>query len=250
MTLPLAAPGLGAAASLVFIAVVTELTATLLLAPIGTQTLATQVWADTSTLAFAAAAPYAAVMAVMSMAASWLLARRFGRRNRVQAGAVMADLNVNHLSKAFDGVPLLHNVNFVVKSGSLIAILGASGSGKTTLLRLIAGFERPDAGVIQYRRRGCGLRPNIPPGRSSAALATWAQEGALFPHLSVADNITFGLSRAERRHKHTGGGTAGNGGPAGGLCRPAPPQELSGGEQQRVALARALAPRTKIVATG
>jgi iron(III) transport system permease protein len=78
VTLPLAAPGLGAAAALVFIAVTTELTATLLLAPIGTQTLATQVWADTSTLAFAAAAPYAAVMAVMSMAASWLLARRFG----------------------------------------------------------------------------------------------------------------------------------------------------------------------------
>jgi iron(III) transport system permease protein len=78
ITLPLAAPGLGAAAALVFIAVVTELTATLLLAPIGTQTLATQIWADTSTLAFAAAAPYAAVLAAVSMAASWLLARRFG----------------------------------------------------------------------------------------------------------------------------------------------------------------------------
>jgi iron(III) transport system permease protein len=78
VSLPLAAPGLGAAASLVFISVTTELTATLLLAPIGTQTLATQIWADTSTLAFAAAAPYAAVMAVMSMAASWLLAGRFG----------------------------------------------------------------------------------------------------------------------------------------------------------------------------
>jgi len=78
VTIPLAAPGLGAAAALVFIAVITELTATLLLAPIGTQTLATQVWADTSTLAFAAAAPYAAVMAALSMGASWLLARRFG----------------------------------------------------------------------------------------------------------------------------------------------------------------------------
>jgi iron(III) transport system permease protein len=86
VTLPLAAPGLGAAAALVFIAVVTELTATLLLAPIGTQTLATQVWADTSTLAFAAAAPYAAVMAVVSMAASWLLARRFGAATVFRAG--------------------------------------------------------------------------------------------------------------------------------------------------------------------
>jgi iron(III) transport system permease protein len=78
VSLPLAAPGLGAAAALVFISVTTELTATLLLAPIGTETLATQIWADTSTLAFAAAAPYAAVMAAMSMAASWLLAGRFG----------------------------------------------------------------------------------------------------------------------------------------------------------------------------
>jgi iron(III) transport system permease protein len=77
IVLPLAGPGLGAAAALVFVAVVTELTATLLLAPIGTQTLATQVWADTSTLAFAAAAPYAALMVVLSLLSTWLLARRF-----------------------------------------------------------------------------------------------------------------------------------------------------------------------------
>jgi len=88
VSLPLAAPGLGAAAALVFIAVTTELTATLLLAPIGTQTLATQVWADTSTLAFAAAAPYAAVMAVMSMGAAWLLAGRFGTADRVKGQAL------------------------------------------------------------------------------------------------------------------------------------------------------------------
>jgi iron(III) transport system permease protein len=78
VTLPLAAPGLGAAAAMVFISVTTELTATLLLAPIGTQTLATQIWANTSTVAFAAAAPFAAALAAMSMLASWLLARRFG----------------------------------------------------------------------------------------------------------------------------------------------------------------------------
>jgi iron(III) transport system permease protein len=76
--LPLAGPGLGAAAALVFVSVVTELTVTLLLAPIGTQTLATQVWSDTSTLAFASAAPYAALMAGLSLVSTWLLARRFG----------------------------------------------------------------------------------------------------------------------------------------------------------------------------
>jgi iron(III) transport system permease protein len=88
ITLPLAAPGLGAAMAMVFISVVTELTATLLLAPIGTDTLATQVWANTSTLAFAAAAPYAALMAVLSLAASWLLARRFGAATVFAPGAI------------------------------------------------------------------------------------------------------------------------------------------------------------------
>ena len=78
VTLPLAGPGLGAAASLVFVSVLTELTATLLLAPIGTETLATQIWADTSTLAFAAAAPYAALMMACSLGSTWLLVRRFG----------------------------------------------------------------------------------------------------------------------------------------------------------------------------
>ncbi|MGH6988335.1 MAG: ABC transporter permease [Stellaceae bacterium] len=76
--LPLIGPGLGAAAALVFVSIVTELTATLLLAPIGTQTLAIVVWADTSTLAFAAAAPYAALMMALSFLSTWLLARRFG----------------------------------------------------------------------------------------------------------------------------------------------------------------------------
>jgi iron(III) transport system permease protein len=86
VTLPLAGPGLGAAAALVFVSVSTELTATLLLAPIGTQTLATEVWADTSTLAFAAAAPYAAVMAGLSLVSTWLLARRFGRTGALAPG--------------------------------------------------------------------------------------------------------------------------------------------------------------------
>jgi len=77
--LPLAGPGLGAAAALVFIAVVTELTSTLLLAPIGVQTLATEVWADTSTMAFAAAAPYAATLVAISLLSTWLLMSLFGK---------------------------------------------------------------------------------------------------------------------------------------------------------------------------
>ncbi|MGH9067516.1 MAG: ABC transporter permease, partial [Acidimicrobiales bacterium] len=76
VVLPLAGPGLGAGGALVFVSVVTELTTTLLLAPIGTKTLATRVWADTSTLAFAAAAPYAAVLVGLSLVATWVLGRR------------------------------------------------------------------------------------------------------------------------------------------------------------------------------
>jgi len=79
IVVPLAAPGIGSAAALVFISITTELTATLLLAPIGVHTLATQIWADTSTLAFAAAAPYAALMTGLSLLSTWLLTRQFGR---------------------------------------------------------------------------------------------------------------------------------------------------------------------------
>lgn len=75
---PMTAPGIGAGATMVFVFVATELTATLLLAPIGTRTLATEVWANTSALAFAAAAPYAAVMLLISMLSTWLLTRRLG----------------------------------------------------------------------------------------------------------------------------------------------------------------------------
>lgn len=76
--LPVAGPGLGAAAALVFVSTVTELTTTLILSPLGTRTLATEVWVNTSTLAFAAAAPYAALMVALSLLSTWLLVRRFG----------------------------------------------------------------------------------------------------------------------------------------------------------------------------
>ena len=77
--LPVAASGIGSTAALVFISVTTELTSTLLLAPIGVHTLSTQIWADTSALAFAAAAPYAALMTGLSLLSTWLLTRQFGR---------------------------------------------------------------------------------------------------------------------------------------------------------------------------
>jgi iron(III) transport system ATP-binding protein len=157
----------------------------------------------------------------------------------------MARLQVTHLAKYFTGAEILRDVNLTVESGMLVAILGASGGGKTTLLRLIAGFDRPDAGEITLAGEvlagsGVFLRPE------QRGIGYVAQEGALFPHLSVADNITFGLPRAARRARHrvTELLTMVDL-PAAYADRA--PQALSGGEQQRIALARALAPSPKLV---
>ena len=98
---PLAGPGVGAGAAMVFVFVVTELTATLLLAPIGTRTLATEVWANTSSLAFAAAAPFAAMMLLISLVSTWLLAHRFGAAVFRRRGLTMADVRIAGLTKSF-----------------------------------------------------------------------------------------------------------------------------------------------------
>jgi len=154
-------------------------------------------------------------------------------------------LEISGLVKSFGATPVLRDVSFNVAPGSLTAILGASGSGKTTLLRLIAGFEAPDAGTIRLAGALLAEGKKIqPPERRGIGYV--AQEGALFPHLSVADNITFGLSRAARRARRQVRELLEMVDlPASYADRA--PQELSGGEQQRVALARALAPNPKLV---
>jgi len=156
-----------------------------------------------------------------------------------------AGLDITGLAKSFGAAPVLRDVTFNVAPGSLTAILGASGSGKTTLLRLIAGFETPDAGTISLAGTQLAGGSNImPPERR--AIGYVAQEGALFPHLNVADNITFGLSRAERRVRHRVADLLDLVDLPQAFADRAP-QELSGGQQQRVALARALAPNPKLV---
>jgi iron(III) transport system ATP-binding protein len=157
----------------------------------------------------------------------------------------MADLSIHRLDKSFNGVGLLHDISLSVASGTLIAILGASGSGKTTLLRLIAGFERPDSGEI---RIGGELIASATLFKrpEQRGIGYVAQEGALFPHLSVADNITFGLKRAERRAGHRVAELLELVGLPASYSKRGP-QDLSGGEQQRVALARALAPGPKLI---
>ena len=154
-----------------------------------------------------------------------------------------AFLQIKGLSKSFGDHQVLDRVSIEVAAGEVLVLLGPSGSGKTTLLRLLAGFEAPDEGVVRAGGREVSA---LPPSRRNFGMVF--QHYALFPHLSVGENVAFGLeSRAaagekkaarvaevlamvdlggfERRRVH----------------------ELSGGQQQRVALARALAPDPELL---
>ncbi|HVB68807.1 MAG TPA: ABC transporter ATP-binding protein [Acetobacteraceae bacterium] len=156
----------------------------------------------------------------------------------------MAELAIEGLVKRFDTGTVLDRASLVVRPGHLLAVLGASGSGKTTLLRLIAGFERADAGTIAIDGvpvAGPGL--HVPPERRR--IGYLAQEGALFPHLSVGRNIAFGLGRGGDAAARVAELLEMVGLPAAYAARS--PQHLSGGEQQRVALARTLAPEPRLV---
>ncbi|HUZ62190.1 MAG TPA: ABC transporter ATP-binding protein [Acetobacteraceae bacterium] len=156
----------------------------------------------------------------------------------------MAELRIEGLARRFGRTVVLDHVDLVVPTGRLVAILGASGSGKTTLLRLIAGFDRADGGTIRIDGAlvaGQG-RHEKPEHRRIGYVA---QEGALFPHLSVARNIAFGLKPGTGRARRVADLLEMVGLPA--AYGPRPPHALSGGEQQRVALARALAPAPRLV---
>jgi iron(III) transport system ATP-binding protein len=151
----------------------------------------------------------------------------------------MANLLVCGLTKSFGRTAALSCVDLTVQSGSLTAVLGPSGCGKTTLLRCVAGFESCDAGDIIIAGRSVAT---MPPHRRRVGIVP--QEGALFPHLSVFDNVAYGLDRTGRRNGRVEAVLAlvGLEGLAGRM-----PHQLSGGQQQRVAVARALAPRPPIV---
>jgi iron(III) transport system ATP-binding protein len=129
-----------------------------------------------------------------------------------------------------------------VERGEIVALLGPSGCGKTTLLRLIAGFEQPDAGTIELNRRAvAGAGVWVQPERRRVGMVF--QDYALFPHLSVSENVGFGLPRRERAARVPALLAVVD------LCGLGNryPHELSGGQQQRVALARALAPAPELV---
>ncbi len=152
-------------------------------------------------------------------------------------------LALRSLTKSFGPRRVLDGVDLVVRYGSVTAILGPSGGGKTTLLRIVAGFETPDSGTVAIGGvTVASATVNVPPERRRVGVVP--QEGALFPHLDVAGNVGFGLSRNGDRADRIAEVLDLVGLP--GLQRMRPHQ-LSGGQQSRVALARALAPRPSIV---
>jgi iron(III) transport system ATP-binding protein len=159
-------------------------------------------------------------------------------------GAGTARLEVNGLTRRFGGTSVVDGVDLTVAAGQVTCLLGPSGCGKSTTLRMIAGVEQPDAGAVRIDGRTvCDAAGSLPPEARSVGLMF--QDFALFPHLTVAGNVAFGLrgDRAAARAR------------VGELLErvnlqgfgPKYPHELSGGEQQRVALARALAPRPRVM---
>jgi iron(III) transport system ATP-binding protein len=154
-------------------------------------------------------------------------------------------VEVTGITKRFGAVEVLRGVDLVVPASSTTAVLGPSGCGKTTLLRVIAGFERPDEGTVMVGDRVLDdRRTNLPPERRRIGYV--AQEGALFPHLRVADNVTFGLPWRAKGKKQRVAELLELVGLDPVYARRYPHQ-LSGGQQQRVALARALAPEPAVV---
>ncbi|GAB3134721.1 ABC transporter ATP-binding protein [Tsukamurella serpentis] len=166
------------------------------------------------------------------------------------SGPVGAELRLRELTKSFGNEPVLRGVDLTVPAGSITAVVGPSGSGKTTLLRLVAGFARPDGGTVRLGDRELASDTGwVPAHRRGVGYV--AQDGALFPHLSVARNIAFGLQRsilpATRRTVTSRVAELLEMVSLDTRLAARYPHELSGGQQQRVALARALAGRPRIM---
>ena len=152
----------------------------------------------------------------------------------------MATVTIRHISKSFDGNPVLREVNETIQDGEFVTLLGPSGCGKTTMLRMIAGFEKPSSGELYIDDRlVCGGKTFVPPEKRGIGMVF--QSYAVWPHMNVFDNVAYPLSiqklpKPDIRQKvervldivHLG------------RYADRFPNQLSGGQQQRVALARAL----------
>jgi iron(III) transport system ATP-binding protein len=152
---------------------------------------------------------------------------------------------LDKVTRQFGPLRAVDSVHLVVPPAALLALLGPSGCGKTTTLRLIAGLERPDAGTVWIAgRQVAGHGAWAPPEQRRVGLVF--QDGALFPHLTIAENIAFALAKQPRAPRELRTAElldlVGLKGMAARY-----PHQLSGGQQQRVALARALAPQPAVV---
>ncbi len=153
-------------------------------------------------------------------------------------------LDVRNLTRRFDGRAVVDDVSFEVPAGQVTCLLGPSGCGKSTTLRMIAGVERQDSGAVLVEGRVVAdATRHTPPEKRSIGLMF--QDFALFPHLTVAQNVAFGLNGDKAAQRQRVGSLLERVGLAGFADKP--PHQLSGGEQQRVALARALAPQPRIM---
>lgn len=154
-----------------------------------------------------------------------------------------AYLRTDNLVKRFDGVAAVDRVNLSIRQGEIFALLGSSGCGKSTLLRMLAGFETPTSGRIVLNGQDIvGLPPYERP------INMMFQSYALFPHLSIWDNIAFGLKREgmPKAQIKTRVGEMLDLVQLGDYAQ-RKPHQLSGGQQQRVALARSLAKRPQLL---
>ena len=153
-------------------------------------------------------------------------------------------LEINNLSHSYgEKNPTIQNINLDIEKSERIAILGPSGCGKSTLLRLIAGLEKPNNGQVIIEGIVVSSENEIvPPEKRNIGLVV--QEKALFPHLSVYDNICFGIKKNQNKKTITSDLLQLL---KIDLLKNKYPHEISGGEQQRVALARSLAPNPKLL---
>jgi iron(III) transport system ATP-binding protein len=159
----------------------------------------------------------------------------------------MKILNINGLTFAFSSKqePVIHDFSFSVTKGEIVGVLGQSGSGKSTLLRLIAGLEMPAGGAIEIAGNPVvSERLFVLPEDRGVGMVF--QDYALFPHMTVRDNILFGLARLSRKERKARLNEMLE------LVQMEEfekryPHELSGGQQQRIALARALAPKPNLL---
>ncbi len=153
-------------------------------------------------------------------------------------------LQFERIHHAYNGTPSVCDISFRVEAGEVVSLLGPSGCGKTTLLRLAAGLEQPHDGMIQLHDKLISSKDYLQPPEQRG-IGYMFQDYALFPHLTVVQNVEFGLQEKGSLATKRGLETLEEVG-IGSLCDMYP-HELSGGQQQRVALARALAPKPAVI---